>query len=400
MLTFFLILYGAYVATKLLLSVLQMGFIRAERAKPAQLLEQGQWEKAADYAIAKERMGVYAAGVETALFVFWAFWGFGWLDSALVIESPMLKAIVFVNLFLLINYLIELPLSIYERFGVDARFGFNRATPGLFLRDQLKTLGLVAIFGSLVIAALAWFVGSFANWWLIAFIFLMAVIVLINMLFPTIRALMFDKFVPIDQTEIGQEIGALMARTGFKASGVFSVDASKRDARLNAYFGGLGRTKRVVLYDTLIEKLSKEELLAVLGHELGHFKHKDILKNMAVMAGMLFAFLALFGNLPESFFSALAVESSAHILIALFLLLSGPLFFFLMPIFNAISRHNEFAADRFGGDLVDRESLKNALIKLVQENVKFPKNHPFYGLFYETHPGVLTRIERLEKHDA
>ncbi|MGE4295993.1 MAG: M48 family metallopeptidase [Campylobacterales bacterium] len=395
-LNFFLVLYGAYIAVRFVLSAVQIGFLKKARNEPARLLTPEGWQKAADYGIAKERLSFFVTLVEAGLFVFWAFFGLAWLDAAVAIEGPILKAIVFVNLFLLINYVIELPLGLYERFGIDAKFGFNRSTIGLYAADQLKTLALVALLGSAVIAALAWFIGGFENWWLLSFVFLMAVLVLVNLLFPIVRAKLFDKFTAIDETDLGREIRALMQKTGFHAGGVFKVDASKRDARLNAYFAGLGSTKRVVLFDTLIDKLSQQELLAVLGHELGHFKHNDIYKNIGVMAVLLFGFLALFGNLPAGFFAAIGIESSAHSLMALFLLLTTPLFFFAMPFFNAISRHNEFAADAFGGGLVDRAALKEALIKLVQENVKFPKNHPLYGLFYETHPSVLTRVERLE----
>jgi STE24 endopeptidase len=173
------------------------------------------------------------------------------------------------------------------------------------------------------------------------------------------------------------------------------VDASKRDSRLNAYFGGLGSTKRVVLYDTLIEKITTNELLAVLGHELGHFKHGDVYKLIAMNGLIMFSFFAILGNLPEQLFNDMFVLKDAGILIALFLMIMSPLMFILMPFINYISRKNEFAADQYGSDLKSADDLKNALIKLTTANKNFPKSHSLYILFYYSHPSVLERIEAM-----
>ena len=195
--------------------------------------------------------------------------------------------------------------------------------------------------------------------------------------------------------ELESKINNLLEQVGFKSSGVFCVDASKRDNRLNAYFGGLGSTKRVVLFDTLIAKLSHNELLAVLGHELGHFKNGDIIKNIGIMGVVLFLFFAIFGNLPDNIFISLALNKEAFSIIILFLIFSPILSFFLMPLISYISRHNEYAADEFGSNLASKDDLISALLKLANENKSFPLSHKIYIFFYYSHPPLTERFKEL-----
>jgi STE24 endopeptidase len=187
----------------------------------------------------------------------------------------------------------------------------------------------------------------------------------------------------------------MMQKTGFVSSGVFVSDASKRDARLNAYFGGLGKTKRVILFDTLIEKLSAKELLAVLGHELGHFAHGDIYKNMGMMGLLLFAMFALFGNLSENLFLQMGVAATPGVVMVLFMLFMPVLGFVMMPLLGLVSRNNEFEADKTGAELGGGEHLASALQKLVSENKSFPLSHPVYIFFNYTHPPVIERLKAL-----
>jgi len=218
---------------------------------------------------------------------------------------------------------------------------------------------------------------------------------LINMFFPTVRALFFDKVTPLEDGELKSSIEKMMDKTGFVSSGIFVSDASKRDARLNAYFGGIGKTKRVVLFDTLIEKLSPKELLAVLGHELGHFAHGDIYKNMGLMGLLLFIMFAVFGNLSEDLFLELGVSSGPGVVMVLFLLFMPVLGFIMMPLMGIVSRHNEFEADKTGAELGGGENLASALQKLVTENKSFPLSHPLYIFFHYTHPPVMERLKEL-----
>jgi STE24 endopeptidase len=187
----------------------------------------------------------------------------------------------------------------------------------------------------------------------------------------------------------------MMERAGLVSDGIFVMDASKRDSRLNAFFGGLGKSKRVVLYDTLLDKLTKKELLAVLGHELGHFSHGDIYKNIALVGVLLFISFFTFGHLPDELFLEMGVTPFAGAKIAMFMLLLPLVSFLFTPVMSAVSRHNEFSADEYGSAMSSKDDLVSALLKLVKENKAFPKSHPLVVFFYYTHPPVLERLREL-----
>jgi len=395
MVTALMVMISLYFIVKLYISVMQVGFInRAKRMAPV-MMGSADYLKAGNYAVAKEKLQMTGMLIEYILFLVWLDGGIRWLESVTGgIDEPM-KSISMVRAFLLINTLVELPLSLYEKFVLDTKFGFNRTSVGLYIKDTLITMTLVALLGGAVIWGVTAIIASAALWWFWTFLFLFAVVVALNMLFPTLRALFFDKLTPLEDETLAGEIDTLMQKTGFVSSGVFVSDASKRDTRLNAYFGGLGKSKRVVLYDTLLEKLEDRELLAVLGHELGHFAHGDLYKNIGIVGGVLFFMLALFGNLPESLFMHLGVGNTPAVTVILFLLFMPLVSFFIMPLMGLISRHNEYEADRSGGELVGKLYLANALRKLVTENRSFPLSHPLYIFFYYTHPPVIERLRAL-----
>jgi STE24 endopeptidase len=284
---------------------------------------------------------------------------------------------------LLINSLVMFPFAWYAKFKLDAQYGFNRSTTGQFVKDTLISTLLTVVIGSVIVWIISMIITSSELWWLWSFSFIFTVIIALNMFFPTLRALFFDKVTPLENSELREKIEELMAKTGFVSSGVFVSDASKRDARLNAYFGGLGKTKRVVLFDTLIEKLTPSELVAVLGHELGHFAHGDLYKNIAMVGAMLFGMFALFGNLPDSLYLELGVAKSPHVVMMVFILILPMVSFVIMPLMGMMSRHNEY------------EHLVNALKKLVTENKSFPLSHPIYRFFHTTHPPVIDRLRAL-----
>jgi STE24 endopeptidase len=395
LLSYVVMVYALYMVLKVYISFMQIGYIKDEMRKEAVLLDPEDYASAGRYAVTKEKMSILGSFIEFWIFLFWVGFGLSWLQNSIHLENDILQAVVFVDVLIIINYFIGLPMDIYEKFIVDTKFGFNKMSFSLFVLDSLKGAVLFLIFGSAVIAGIAYFVLNFELWWLYSFIFIFSVIILINMIYPTIIAPLFNKMEPLKDETLKQKIEALLTGVGFKSSGVYSVDASKRDSRLNAYFGGLGATKRVVLFDTLLEKISTNELLAVLGHELGHFKHGDVYKLIAMNGLIMFSFFAILGNIPDQLFNDMFVLKDAGVLIALFLIIMSPLMFMLMPFINYISRKNEFAADAFGSELKSADDLKNALIKLTTENKKFPKSHALYVLFYYTHPSVLERIEAM-----
>ena len=395
MLEIFVIVYCLYFIFNTYTSFMQIGFVKdAKKLKPI-ILDSNKYAEAANYSIEKEKIAIASSFYDFILFMLWIGFGLSFLDSLITVESIWLKAVVFVDLFIIINWFLTLPFELYSTFKLNKKYGFSNMTPALFIKDTLKTGFLFLVFGSIVIAGISYIISSFDTWWIWGFVFIFAVIILINMLYPVIRDKMFDKFDKLKDEELEKKIENLLDEVGFKSSGVFSVDASKRDNRLHAYFGGLGATKRVVLFDTLVEKLSHNELLAVLGHELGHFKNGDIMKNIGIMGVIMFIFFAIFGNLPEELFLGLNIANEPYAIITVFMIFSPILSFFLMPLISMISRHNEYAADEFGSNLSSREDLVSALLKLANENKSFPLSHPIYIFFYYSHPPLVQRFKEL-----
>ncbi|MCT7610395.1 M48 family metallopeptidase [Aliarcobacter butzleri] len=395
MLEIFVIAFCIYFAFNIYTSFMQIGFIKEARNLKAIILDSNKYLEAADYAIEKEKLALASTFYDFILFILWIGFGLSYLDSLVQIDSYWLKAVVFVDLFIIINWILTLPFELYSTFKLNKKYEFSNITPALFIKDTIKTGVLFLVFGSLVIAGISFIINNFPSWWIFGFVFIFAVIILINMLYPVIRDKMFDKFEKLKDKELEEKIEKLLDEVGFKSSGVFSVDASKRDNRLNAYFGGLGSTKRVVLFDTLVEKLTHNELLAVLGHELGHFKNGDILKNIGIMGFVMFVFFAIFGNLSDELFLGLNLQNEPYAIITVFLIFSPILSFFLMPLISLISRHNEYAADSFGSNLATKEDLVTALLKLANENKSFPLSHPLYIFFYYSHPPLIERFKEL-----
>ena len=395
MLEIFVIAFCIYFAFNIYTSFMQIGFIKDARNLKAIILDSNKYLEAANYAIEKEKLALASTFYDFVLFILWIGFGLSYLDSLVQIDSYWLKAIVFVDLFIIINWILTLPFELYSTFKLNKKYEFSNITPALFIKDTIKTGVLFLVFGSAVIAGISFIINNFPSWWIFGFVFIFAVIILINMLYPVIRDKMFDKFEKLKDKELEEKIEKLLDEVGFKSSGVFSVDASKRDNRLNAYFGGLGSTKRVVLFDTLVEKLTHNELLAVLGHELGHFKNGDILKNIGIMGFVMFVFFAIFGNLSDELFLGLNLQNEPYAIITVFLIFSPILSFFLMPLISLISRHNEYAADSFGSNLATKEDLVTALLKLANENKSFPLSHPLYIFLYYSHPPLTERFKEL-----
>jgi len=388
-------IYTIYTVIHIYVSVMQIGYLAQAKSQQSVLLSPSEFIKAGNYAISKERLNIISSIVEYAALLFWMSFGIAWLDSQFLTLSSALHTIGFVLGFIVLNAIISLPFELYQKFVLDEEYGFNKSTWGLYIKDTLISTALMLVIGGLVVWGVSSIMLSAQMWWLYSFLFIFGVIILINMFFPTVRALFFDKVTPLEEGELKESIEAMMKETGFVSSGIFVSDASKRDARLNAYFGGIGKTKRVILFDTLIEKLSPKELLAVLGHELGHFAHGDIYKNMGLMGLLLFVMFAIFGNLNEALFLELGVGAQPGVIMVLFLLFMPVLGFIMMPLLGVVSRHNEFEADKTGAQLGGGEHLGSALQKLVTENKSFPLSHPLYIFFHYTHPPVMQRLKEL-----
>ena len=394
MLETIIIIYSLYTFMKLYISVMQIGYINEEKRKDPVLMSREKYLVAGNYAVANGKLGIITTFVDYLVFIWWVFTGFAWLSSVVQIDNSLMQAVAFLFGFIIVNYIVGLPFELYQKFKIDEAFGFNKMTAKMYVIDTVKSTLLFLILGGAIFALLSWIIESFEMWWLWGFAAMFTVAVLANVLAPTFMAL-FNKFTPLEEGELKSEIDKLMETAGLKNDGIFVMDASKRDSRLNAFFGGLGKSKRVVLFDTLIEKLNVNELKAVLGHELGHFTHGDIWKNIALMGLLLFIAFYLFGHLPDTLFTEMGVIPEAGVQIAMLMLLLPLVSFVFTPFMSYVSRHNEYAADEFGSEMAGKENLVSALMKLVTENKSFPKSHPLVIFFYYTHPPVLERLKEL-----
>ena len=387
-------LYTFYTFMKIYISVMQIGYINQEKRKEPVLMPEGKYLVAANYAVAKGKLSLVESFVDYFMFIWWTFAGFAFVASLVSTDSNITYAVLFLFGFIAINFLVGLPFELYQTFKIDEDFGFNKTTVKLYILDMIKSSLLFALIGGAIFALLAWIISSFENWWLWGFLLIFFIAVMANVLMPFFMSL-FNKFSPLEEGELRVAITKLMEQAGLKSDGIFIMDASKRDGRLNAFFGGLGKSKRVVLFDTLVAKLNQKELLAVLGHELGHFTHGDIWKNISLMGLLLFISFYLFGHLPDSLFTQMGVVPEAGVQIATLMLLLPLVSFVFTPFMSFVSRHNEYAADEFGSKMGGKENLVSALLKLITENKAFPKSHPLVIFFYHTHPPVLERLKEL-----
>ncbi len=398
MLETILALYTIYTFMRIYISVMQIGYINDEKRKDPVLMPAGKYLVAANYAVAKEKLSLIETFVDYLMFLWWVLAGFSLLASVVHADSTIIQAVLFLFGFIAINFVVGLPFQLYQTFKIDEDFGFNKMTKKMFVLDTLKSSALFVAIGGAIFALLAWIIANYEMWWLWGFMLIFTIAVLANVLMPFFMSL-FNKFSPMEEGELKDAITKLMDQAGLKSDGIFIMDASKRDSRLNAFFGGLGKSKRVVLFDTLVEKLNKKELLAVLGHELGHFSHGDIWKNIALMGVLLFISFYLFGHLPDELFTQMGVVPEAGVQIAMLMLLLPLVSFVFTPFMSYVSRHNEYAADEYGSKMGGKENLVSALMKLITENKAFPKSHPLVIFFYYTHPPVLERLKELG-HDA
>lgn len=385
-----------YTALLSWISYAQIRFLEREKDKQAQILSEKDYQNAADIAIENEKFKLFSNFYNLIINIAWIGFGFLYLKELLISSNTRFENTLFLLSFLIITSILNLPLSIYESFIKDKAHGFSNMTVKLFIKDTMKSLILTLIFGFLILYALLFcydFFGTF--WWIAAFIFAFCIIVIINLIYPTLIAPIFNKMKKLDDENLLKKISSLMKQCGFSANGVYVIDASKRDKRLNAYFGGLFKSKRVVLFDTLLKALNERELLAVLGHELGHFVHKDIIKALFNGAITMFLLFFVFANLPEFVYLESHLEGVNGGVFALLFIFANIFSFLISPILNALSRKNEFAADQHGAKVTSKEDMKNALIALARENKAFIKTSTIYTFFYLSHPSISDRIKAL-----
>ena len=365
-------------------------------------------QKAADYTLAKLRLGLLETAWGSALLVGWTLLGgLNALNQVLLqaLGSGLVQQLALLAAFALIGGLLDLPLALVRTFGLEQRFGFNRSSLGLWLADLLKSTLVGALIGLPLAALVLWLMAAAGpRWWLWAWLFWVGFSLLMMVVYPTLIAPLFNRFQPLEDASLHARVTALMARCGFVAKGLFVMDGSRRSQHANAYFTGLGRGKRVVFYDTLLRQLTPGEVEAVLAHELGHFHHRHLLKRMALMFAASLLGFALLGWLAGQigFYTGLGVRPSlapdaANDALALLLfLLAVPLAtFFLAPLFSALSRRDEFEADAYAARQAEGSALASALLKLYQDNAATLTPDPVYVGFYYSHPPAAERLARL-----
>lgn len=363
-------------------------------------------QKAADYTVAKSRLGLLETAWGTAVLLGWTLLGgLDVLNRALVdaLGTGMWQQLALLAAFAFIGGLLELPFSLYGTFVVEERFGFNKMTWKLWLADAAKSVLLGAAIGLPIAALILWLMGAAGSWWwLWAWAVWMGFNLLLLVIYPTFIAPIFNKFKPLEDESLRARVTALMQRCGFAAKGLFVMDGSRRSAHANAYFTGFGAAKRVVFYDTLLAKLTPGEVDAVLAHELGHFKHKHIVKRIVMMFAASLAGFALLGWLATRtwFYTGLGVrpnlEGPNDALALLLFLLAVPVFtYFVSPLFARFSRKHEFEADAFAATQTSGRDLGSALLKLYEDNASTLTPDPVYVKFYYSHPPATERLARL-----
>jgi len=361
-------------------------------------------QKAADYTVASARIGRWDTLLDAAIaLVLTLGGGLSSIDHAW--QAAHLSAVwhgtaVVLSTFLIVS-LVGLPLSIWRTFGVEARFGFNRTTVGLFIADLFKglLLGLV-LGGPLVFVILLLMQRAGTLWWLYAWFVWVGFTVLITWAYPSFIAPLFNKFTPLHDAALKERTEALLQRCGFSSRGVFVMDGSRRSVHGNAYFTGVGRNKRIVFFDTLLERLQIAEVEAVLAHELGHFSLHHVRWRLVLSLGLGLVGLAVLGFLAQwsDFYAAFGVTTpSSHTALLLFVFVLPVFTYFTTPISAWWSRKHEFEADEFAAKFADARQLAEALVKLYRDNATTLTPDSLHSAFYDSHPPALVRITRLQQ---
>jgi STE24 endopeptidase len=407
---------GALVASllvRLYLATRQMRHVAAHRGSVpsafAAMVSLPAHQKAADYTLAKGRLSLIEMALGAAVLLGWTL--LGGLEELNAQLLPTLQPLwgdlgyqlVLLSAFVLIGAVIELPLDLVRTFGVEQAFGFNRMTPRLYLLDMAKGALIGALIGLPIAALILWLMAvAGGSWWLWAWGVWVGFNLLLLVLYPSLIAPLFNKFVPLADESLKTRVQALMARCGFSAKGLFVMDGSRRSAHANAYFTGFGAAKRVVFFDTLLSKLNPGEVEAVLAHELGHFKHRHVIQRMLALFALSGVGFALLGYLSKQtwFYTGLGVTPSMHaandaLALLLFTLVIPVFVFFVSPVLAGLSRRHEFQADAYACEQASGADLAQALLKLHEDNAATLTPDPLYVRFFYSHPPAAQRIAAL-----
>jgi STE24 endopeptidase len=317
-------------------------------------------------------------------------------------ENPLLNGALIITSIFVALHLISLPSSIYQTFVIETKYGFNKITPKLFFMDQMKSVIIMIILSAVVSFAALWILSALGNeWWLWLWIFL-SILSLIGIALAPLLKQLFNKYTPIRDKNLKKNIEKLLKRCGFESSGLFEMNGSLRSTHGNAFFGGFGKTKRIIFFDTLLEKLDTKEIEAVIAHELGHFKRNHVKKLLVIQVSLIFFSLYFLGGLKEkeAFYKGLGIDNlnDANFLILFTLVLLPFVMFFVGPFISWLQRKYEFEADEYACEFAKPADLKQSLIKLYRDNASTLTPDPLYSAFYHSHPPASIRIQAIDKN--
>ena len=317
-------------------------------------------------------------------------------------ENPLLNGALIITSIFVALHLISLPSSIYQTFVIETKYGFNKITPKLFFMDQMKSVIIMIILSAVVSFAALWILSALGNeWWLWLWIFL-SILSLIGIALAPVLKQLFNKYTPIKDKNLKKNIEKLLKRCGFESSGLFEMNGSLRSTHGNAFFGGFGKTKRIIFFDTLLEKLDTKEIEAVIAHELGHFKRNHVKKLLVIQVSLIFFSLYFLGGLKEkeAFYKGLGIDNlnDANFLILFTLVLLPFVMFFVGPFISWLQRKYEFEADEYACEFAKPADLKQSLIKLYRDNASTLTPDPLYSAFYHSHPPASIRIQAIDKN--
>lgn len=404
----FLLALAAMVGTRLWLARRQAAHVLAHRDRvPAEFAETitlTSHRKAADYTVAKTRVGmvetVFGALVLLAFTLGGGLQALWDLAAGLAPAGGYVHGIAFIVGVAVVSGLLDLPFTLYRTFVVEARFGFNRMTPALFLADLAKQTAVGAALGIPLLAAVLWLMDRMGTWWWIhVWLTWVGFNLLVLVLYPTVIAPLFNRFSPLEDDALRGRIESLLAKCGFRSKGLFVMDGSRRSSHGNAYFTGLGAAKRIVFFDTLLARLQPAEVEAVLAHELGHFRRRHVLKRIVWLFLASLGFLAALGYLIAQpwFYAALGVTSQGTAMaLALFFMVVPVFTFLLHPLGSLYSRRHEYEADAYAAEHASAADLVRALVKLYQDNAATLTPDPLHSAFYDSHPPASLRVARLQ----
>lgn len=403
----FLAVLALATVTRLWLARRQIRHVRAHRdAVPgifAASIPLAAHQKAADYTVAKVRLGMVDAALDALVLLALTLGGVLQLAADLwqrvfAVESIWHGTALVISV-LLLRGILELPLSVYRIFVIEERFGFNRMTLKLFVLDLAKGLAVGAVLGIPLLLLVLWLMQAAGPpWWLYAWAVLVAYSLFLQMIYPAVVMPLFNKFSPLEDPVLAARVEALLRRTGFRSRGLYVMDGSKRSSHGNAFFTGFGAAKRIVLFDTLVSRLQPAEVEAVLAHELGHYKLRHIVKSMALSWAFSFVLLLALGFLAGEpwFYQGLGMQTATMaVALVLFMLVVPEFTFFAQPLHSMFSRRNEYAADRYAAANADAGELARALIKLYHDNSATLTPDPLHSAYYDSHPPAAMRISRL-----